>query len=788
MNYTQNRTQNQTQNPIYNQNLNTGPSASSDIVATSDIGSQNSNYIDMGIANSGYNYPTWPWLKPLDGYLEIDGGDLWLATLTNNSIKFLISNSVQPGYIDATGIHMTGSLIGNIVGTSSWANNASSASYLNPGANIYLSQSYISSVTGASQPPFQPATIWWDDNAKTYAIYSDHPGVSLQLGQEQWIRCIAAETIPNGKAVYVWDAIGSLPAIKLAQADGLGRRYAAIGISTETISSGSIGFITTSGQIHDLDTSMFNDGDGLFLSNTTAGSFQNYPPLDPYEKVVMGYVLYANNGNGIIQVDIVGLNQTSYPFVGITNTPSITVNTNSTSGSTFTVGTGSVNLCTTADGTGKVKNYQLNSASFSIITPFLDTNYVIVAYNSGNPMYQLVTTKDIIDSIQTTLVYTVSNGLGGTFVYSGWDSPGLLLANKDYLRVQALRGIERESGCDIGIENSLNSAYVTITSGYVWQGISRLTIPLVNSSTDRTILINHSGSSSWSGSLIIEVIYDKYDNGTGLVPLENNDYVINWIYKSDLNTNSTFIQLGTSYGQSSDAVSSQPPTPPVELQECAFLVGRIICKNTNTQSTRIFQVDSAYTKTFTGAGITNHNLLNNIQGGITNEYYHLSSASYSSISDGTSSYANTSSYILSSNVHGIVTSASYAYSASWIPASNKITTADTASYILVSNIDGTPLSATSSSYSETSSYAMGIPTIKTGIIAGTSFGDSPKTASIIFAKPFINDNYSIVVTGESLRAWTVQNKLSGSFEINSNDNSSFSNNVFWQAMSVGEYY
>ena len=96
--------------------------------------------------------------------------------------------------------------------------------------------------------------------------------------------------------------------------------------------------------------------------------------------------------------------------------------------------------------------------------------------------------------------------------------------------------------------------------------------------------------------------------------------------------------------------------------------------------------------------------------------------------------------------------------------------------------------ATSASYALTSSHAHGIPTIKSGIVAGTSFGGNPQTSSITFGNPFIDNNYSITVTGENSRTWTIQSKVSGSFMINSNSNISFTENVFWQALTTGEFY
>jgi len=73
---------------INHQNINGGSNASTDYVATADIGTASSGYIDMGINNSGFvngsgNELNWP----LDGYLYVNGttpnnGNLLLATAT----------------------------------------------------------------------------------------------------------------------------------------------------------------------------------------------------------------------------------------------------------------------------------------------------------------------------------------------------------------------------------------------------------------------------------------------------------------------------------------------------------------------------------------------------------------------------------------------------------------------------------------------------------------------------------------------------------------------------------
>ena len=58
---------------IISQNLNSGTGASTDFVATNDIGDDTTNYIDMGINSSTYNVDGWAISGPNDGYLYVAG-------------------------------------------------------------------------------------------------------------------------------------------------------------------------------------------------------------------------------------------------------------------------------------------------------------------------------------------------------------------------------------------------------------------------------------------------------------------------------------------------------------------------------------------------------------------------------------------------------------------------------------------------------------------------------------------------------------------------------------------
>ncbi len=70
-------------------------------------------------------------------------------------------------------------------------------------------------------------------------------------------------------------------------------------------------------------------------------------------------------------------------------------------------------------------------------------------------------------------------------------------------------------------------------------------------------------------------------------------------------------------------------------------------------------------------------------------------------------------------------------------------------------------------------------TVKAG--SATSFGGSPRTGSITFATPFTDNNYSVTVTGEDARSWTIQSKSSTGFTINSNSSVALTGPVYWIA-------
>ena len=91
------------------------------------------------------------------------------------------------------------------------------------------------------------------------------------------------------------------------------------------------------------------------------------------------------------------------------------------------------------------------------------------------------------------------------------------------------------------------------------------------------------------------------------------------------------------------------------------------------------------------------------------------------------------------------------------------------------------------SYAYTASYVNGM-ILKNSSVGGGSFSGNPKKATVSFSSNFPNTNYSVTVTGTSdARSWTVESITTSGFVINSNSNTAIAGNVFWQAISTGEF-
>ena len=235
------------------------------------------------------------------------------VTVGSTAISLGGTSTTLAGLTNVTSTSFTGSLFG----TSSWARNAVTASFAQTASyafNPIISGSitgvdYIdfdtNNIIGTNEPAWKEGRVFYDSGSGALAVYNWEQDVTLNVGQESWLRARnqTGVTITNGSVVRLSSAIGDRPTIVLAQSTDQTNTFSTgneiIGIATHDIEHGTDGFITTFGLVNGLNTSAYAAGDLLWVSQS-AGQFTNVPPPPPFDRTFVGIVTRVNASNGSI--------------------------------------------------------------------------------------------------------------------------------------------------------------------------------------------------------------------------------------------------------------------------------------------------------------------------------------------------------------------------------------------------------------------------------------------------------------------------------------------------------
>jgi hypothetical protein len=79
---------------VNTRNSSNGTSASSDIIATADTGTDTSNFIDLGINNSGFSTSTWTINGALDGYLYTSDANISIGAASNKYVSIFTGGTL----------------------------------------------------------------------------------------------------------------------------------------------------------------------------------------------------------------------------------------------------------------------------------------------------------------------------------------------------------------------------------------------------------------------------------------------------------------------------------------------------------------------------------------------------------------------------------------------------------------------------------------------------------------------------------------------------------------------
>lgn len=229
------------------------------------------------------------------GEMRVYTGSVWAAAYVSGSGVLLQANNLSD-VADATTAR------GNISAAKSGSN--SDITSLNGVTDGISTPDYVQfSTTGATG---NVARLLWNDSDGTLEFGLKGGNVTLQVGQEQVLRATNATgaTLVDGTVVYITGSTGSHVNIVKAQANAETTSSKTIGVVTEHIADNQRGFVTTSGLVHDLDTSALTEGGAVWLSASTAGGMTSTRPSSPNHAVLIGWCVRSHASVGVIYVHV----------------------------------------------------------------------------------------------------------------------------------------------------------------------------------------------------------------------------------------------------------------------------------------------------------------------------------------------------------------------------------------------------------------------------------------------------------------------------------------------------
>jgi len=334
-------------------------------------------------------------------------------------------------YISGIAVFASGHNLQSVTDNGSVTTNAITVNNNNITASSGLFDSLdMTPIAEANYPPHQEGVLFYDNENHTLSLYNEEADVTLQLGQEEFLRVRnnTGATIQNGTAVLINGAHGNAaPTISGAIANSESSSQV-VGLATHSIEHNSFGYVTTHGIVRDIDTSSFSAGDEIFLSATQVGSGVNVSPVIPNYEVTIGHVIRSHsNGSVLVQVGhpkLGGGDLKSESVLNLSGVPFVSQIADTTAGGSLTD-----SLFVFDSG-----NRQLQLGSGVQLLSGEPSNTTNVLYNDGGDLYfngsEIGVSGESLDFAGNILTY--NNSKGGSFTadlssLSTFDTSGVSL-------------------------------------------------------------------------------------------------------------------------------------------------------------------------------------------------------------------------------------------------------------------------------------------------------------------------------------------------------------------------
>lgn len=534
-------------------------------------------------------------------------------------------------------------------------------------------------------PAWKEGRLFYDMDEKALSYYNEVNGVTVNLGQENYIRVTnkTGSTILNGTPVYINGAQGFRPTIALAKADALATSESMIGVVTNDIANNGTGYATTLGLVHDLNTNAYAEGDVLYLSAATAGAFTTTRPTDANYVVRVAIVTkqHLTQGHILVMPEHLGRAVTPITEGGTGATTAGAARDNLGAQLTFnglednSKFTGSYNstnreltITYAADAAVWVGGVRYPKSGSDVLAHTATLGLWFYYYDTSGTLVTSQTPWNLLTTAPVFLVYynATTPSLSHLFDERHPGETGMADATHRYLHLT--RGTQLVSGCVVSGYGTLPATGTNIrwasSSGTIADEDLSLTVAATTTGDAKRILykIGSSASPRWDYSDDIDGILDNgtniyyNQNNAGTWQLTaittNNTWVNYWIMATDVYTG-TGVQIWTLMGQTTYAslADAQAAAFTTEMSDVGSIMseGVVLYKMTYRRGGGFGAPGNAeldavtkITQAATGAGGTS--------GAITGGSVSLDVTNF----DGTLSSANTTSQSAFNTLDGLV--------------------------------------------------------------------------------------------------------------------------------------
>ncbi len=292
---------------------------------------------------------------------------------------------------------------------------------------------------------------------------------------------------------------------------------------------------------------------------------------------------------------------------------------------TFTVAALTALLRKTNSPTGELTYITLDEQANQSIAAANTTYFVCLDYNDGSPQIVLSETNPYgrtasPDRTQIPIGKVMKNGSNEVHYISG----GFNLQDgvmKLHQRAGYLRTHELASGNTIAYSGTNN---FTMSAGVVYAGINRILQDEYDSASTQFTYVYQDGGTGWTEAASNVIDYAHYDDGDGtLGNIGVGRYGCHWVYRH-VDDGHVYVVYGRGSYKLAEAEVAGEPSKPDHLTDFGCLIGKIIAPYGGGS----FIVQMVTDRFFVGTSVSDHNELGSLQGGTTDEYYHLTSAQH----------------------------------------------------------------------------------------------------------------------------------------------------------------